>query len=993
MDNFNEYLKGSKFTLYKDLATETTLGTTQLKTLNRLKNTMIDHDFEIQDRQKADLPDFLKNRQMGKGREDLQQNRAFNKVIHVDLINAGTNSNKISGETILSITDDTRTFTQVAVMENSVIDSTVSAIWHLWCQPYGHPETIMFNQGKVQTSKLEDRINKQAPLGQKINCRSRKNTFNLEIEQQWQQNQDEISNEEFVHTLNFFSNLQKPAKPSDNDQGHFSSNYKNLTDVEDFTESENEYEDEHELIPQTDRQFRQISKRKQISLCRHKLQNRAHGQSRRWRQATDPQSKLSEFEEDDTDHQWAQLKNFETFIEKQKQEFFKHGFQDPDDDNDGWIEQPEPGYDSVEEIDDSLDDNDMAYITAILGTFSRPKSNTNSTNASSYAEFTPEGAPKQAPAKPMPPPDFNQKFNQNFNKNLTSNHSEAEDFSCFSTIWEEGTTELADYYSDKEEDDSLADYYSDEEEYNSLTNGDTWSEAEPNNFEDNNEVNYKTPSDKATCTAISSLSVDDAQAFLTWHPFIPENSHLAHKQRLTSPPVITGFQVGSVSQACLPAQRPKPTTTRWPPLIRTKPCKPFYSPTYSATPTLKQPFFTKSSTKPATRSQNGLLQIGTLFQNEQKSSTHIWNKLWPESNTTYKRTRSSRSSPKESQVRPELSKLFKHWNLPSQCSIEATKSPNTKFQNTPPDTDIGDAHPVFTQYQSRTFSSMMYNKNTTKIKFWEMKLRRSSNEIRTYRTKWPKPIAHRQKNSERIPSWLWSPRRWPPTCSAGTAKTLKTFLRLPSSPPGRNHFSKRRSESKSYSESKSESKHYKNKDSENPKKQSENKDIQLKSENKIMTVTTNEMAKADEVEKLTKTKNENQRGLGQRPDKIAKPGLQISPHLPFATAFTIFILILIFNYISLDHSNNHFSNLTIETLRDCEKPRNLQIKARFWAKMTVTKLAIPELTKSIRNSENQLDLPAKSLHRNILIPLTSRSKDYSGTLRITFKFIHSYLPT
>jgi hypothetical protein len=35
--------------------------------LNRLRNTMIDHDFEIQDRQKADLPDFLKKRQTEEG--------------------------------------------------------------------------------------------------------------------------------------------------------------------------------------------------------------------------------------------------------------------------------------------------------------------------------------------------------------------------------------------------------------------------------------------------------------------------------------------------------------------------------------------------------------------------------------------------------------------------------------------------------------------------------------------------------------------------------------------------------------------------------------------------------------------------------------------------------------------------------------------------------------------------------------------------------------
>ncbi len=135
MDNFNEYLKGSKFTLYRDLSTETTLGTTQLKTLNRLKNTMIDHNFEVQDRQKSDLPGFLKTRQTWRGQEDYEQDQAFNKIIHVDLINADTNSEEASGKTILSITDESRTFTQVAVIANAGIDSTVSAIWHYWCHP------------------------------------------------------------------------------------------------------------------------------------------------------------------------------------------------------------------------------------------------------------------------------------------------------------------------------------------------------------------------------------------------------------------------------------------------------------------------------------------------------------------------------------------------------------------------------------------------------------------------------------------------------------------------------------------------------------------------------------------------------------------------------------------------------------------------------------------------------------------------------------------
>jgi hypothetical protein len=53
----------------------------------------------------------------------------------------------------------------------------------------------------VQTSKLERRINELVPLKQKISCRSRKDTFNPEIEQQWRQNQNEISEEEFIHTV------------------------------------------------------------------------------------------------------------------------------------------------------------------------------------------------------------------------------------------------------------------------------------------------------------------------------------------------------------------------------------------------------------------------------------------------------------------------------------------------------------------------------------------------------------------------------------------------------------------------------------------------------------------------------------------------------------------------------------------------------------------------------------------------------------------------
>jgi len=193
MDNFNEYLNGSKFTLYKDTTTEAMLGTTQLKTLNRLQTMMNNHDFEVKDRQQSDLPDFLKKKQNLEEPRRLDQDQDFNKTIHVDLIDTQIDPSKAPGKTIISIMDASRTFSTSAVLPDSGTDSTVSAIWNYWCQPYGCPETIHFKQGKVQTSKLESRINELLPLEKKISCRSRKDTFNSEIKQQWRQNQNEIS--------------------------------------------------------------------------------------------------------------------------------------------------------------------------------------------------------------------------------------------------------------------------------------------------------------------------------------------------------------------------------------------------------------------------------------------------------------------------------------------------------------------------------------------------------------------------------------------------------------------------------------------------------------------------------------------------------------------------------------------------------------------------------------------------------------------------------
>jgi hypothetical protein len=100
----------------------------------------------------------------------------------------------------------------------------------------------MFNQGKVPTSKLESRINNFMPLTQRISCRSKKDTFNQEVQQQWQQSQHDTSAEEFAQNWNFLCKLQGPAK-SKPDHDRLSDVDQNLDDVEDFVEEDTDFEE------------------------------------------------------------------------------------------------------------------------------------------------------------------------------------------------------------------------------------------------------------------------------------------------------------------------------------------------------------------------------------------------------------------------------------------------------------------------------------------------------------------------------------------------------------------------------------------------------------------------------------------------------------------------------------------------------------------------------------------------------------------------------
>jgi hypothetical protein len=269
MDNFNEYLNSSKFILYKDALTQPSLGTTQVKTPNRLKTTMSEHEFEIRNKQESNLQDFLKKGQIDTKQVCASQPVAFNKTAHVDTF--CTNSKMENA--IITITDDSRTFSTSAVITDSSPTSTISALWNYCFKPYGYPETISFKQGKVQTSKLEKMINDLAPLNQKVRCRSRNDTFNTEVEQQWQQNQHEISEEEFVHTINFLCGLQEPKNKEhlSNTTEGVDESYEDLPEADDNSENEDEPGSDFGDLDQIgDAQPTNPMRRK--SLCRHKLQ-------------------------------------------------------------------------------------------------------------------------------------------------------------------------------------------------------------------------------------------------------------------------------------------------------------------------------------------------------------------------------------------------------------------------------------------------------------------------------------------------------------------------------------------------------------------------------------------------------------------------------------------------------------------------------------------------------------------------------------------------
>jgi hypothetical protein len=260
------------------------------------------------------------------------------------------------------------------------------------------------------------------PLKQKINCRSRKDTFNQEVQQQGQQNRHDTSAEEFAQNWNFLWTFQGPdTTPT----GY--PDQENLTDDEDFTGIATDEENEEFCKTSQSK-----PKQKWISLCRHKLQGQAYPRFTKKKTTPGQPERLPEREEAESDHEWLQLIQMEKMIEKHKHDLLKTGAKDHWDMDDDCEPIWEAEGDPVKEEDGSLDDGDLAYINAILNSFSKPKFKHENSNSPELQLFTPEGALMRALAPIRMPPKFNQKFNQN----STSYGSEGENLSYFANFEE-----------------------------------------------------------------------------------------------------------------------------------------------------------------------------------------------------------------------------------------------------------------------------------------------------------------------------------------------------------------------------------------------------------------------------------------------------------------------------------------------------------------------------------------------------------------------------
>jgi hypothetical protein len=134
---------------------------------------------------------------------------------------------------------------------------------------------------------------------------------------------------------------------------------------------------------------------------------------------------------DDTNPEWAQLREMEEFLRLQRIELLQQGALDLDSEDweSPWWPTDREGITDIDE-DDSLEDADLAFITSILESFSKNRSKAAEPSKLFCTTFPPEGVLMQSDAELVTPPKFNH--------NSMIKTSTTEKFKCFPTIEEEG---------------------------------------------------------------------------------------------------------------------------------------------------------------------------------------------------------------------------------------------------------------------------------------------------------------------------------------------------------------------------------------------------------------------------------------------------------------------------------------------------------------------------------------------------------------------------
>jgi hypothetical protein len=255
---------------------------------------------------------------------------------------------------------------------------------------------------------------------------------------------------------------------------------------------------------------------------------------------------------------------------------------------------------------------------------------------------------------------------------------------------------------------------------------------------------------------------------------------------------------------------------------------------------------------------------------------------------------------------------------------------------------------------------------------------------------------HHQRSSRKTQLWLWSLGQSPPICSSITTAKKKLITKRTISPRGENHFSKRRSESESYSqhkrlnansesESRNENNQYDKQElkSENRTENRDVKDVKVRNVEKPTKTKAKMTAKVNKVKAIERTMTGFRREVEKQLDtKIrSESTITLPPH--FATTFnipvltyihvifTIFIcknFISIFNPVISDPVDHYSQPFTTGDLSDFKLLDLTKTTASIQAKTSVKAFANPDSIRLFKVPEARPDSRYKNLHWNPLVP-------------------------